>query len=95
MEGKKIVREMNRTQLIPIVALPPVVTVLSLGVAVTIGVLYSWLAGITVFAAVILAGRWINKTDAKFIELFFLSLTTGTEYDPALMEDMNEFPVSD
>ncbi len=95
MEGKKIVREMNRTRLIPIVGLPPVVTVLSLGVAVMTGVLYSWLAGITLFAAVIVAGRWINKTEVKFIELFFLSLTTGTEYDPALLEDMNDFPGSD
>ena len=95
MEGKKIVREMNRTQLIPIVGLPPTAAVLSLGVAVMTGVLYSWLAGIAVFTAVLFAGRWINKTDVKFIELFFLSLTTGTEYDPALMEDMSDFPGCD
>jgi len=95
MEGKRVIKEMNKPQLLPIVGLPPMVAILTLGVAIALGGLYSWLAGITVFFAVIFVGRWINRTDLQFIELFFLSLSTGSDYDPALMEDLHEYPKTD
>jgi type IV secretory pathway TrbD component len=95
MEAKRVVKEMNKPQLLPIVGLAPVVAILTLGVAIALGALYSWLAGIAVFFAVISVGRWIERTDPKFIELFFLSLSTGSDYDPALMEDLHEYPKAD
>ncbi len=95
MDSKQVIKEMNKLRLIPIVALSTVVAALSIGVALMLGVLYSWLAGIAVFVAAILAGRRINHTDPKLVELFFLSLKAGTDYDPALLEDIHDFPQAD
>lgn len=92
MEGKKVVKEMNKPQVMPVVGLPMIAAVLALGVAMVLGLLYSWLAAIAVFLAAIFAGRWIHEHEPKFIELLFLSMRLGTEYDPALLEDSREFP---
>ncbi len=95
MEPKKVVKEMGKQQLIPVVGLPPLVTILSLGIAIMLALLYSWIASLVLFTTVVFCGRWVFNTDPKFIDLLFLSLTTGTEYDPALQEDMDDYPSTD
>jgi type IV secretory pathway TrbD component len=86
---------MNRPGLIPIIGLAPMVAVLSVGVSLVLGLLWSWLIALALFPSAIYAGRRMNKVDPKFIHLFFLSLSLGTEYDPTLMEHLRDFPEVD
>jgi type IV secretory pathway TrbD component len=96
MEGTPVIKELNKLRIIPLIGLAPVVAILGSGVSVVLGALYSWLAGFVLFASIICIARWMNKVDIKFVELWFLSLSTGTlstyHYDPALLEDASEFP---
>jgi hypothetical protein len=95
MEERKIVREMDRLQIVPVICLPPVVAILALGLSIVVAVLCWWPVGILLFSAVIFTGRWIYSVDPKLIPLLFLSIKSWTCYDPALLEDAHEFPAID
>ncbi len=92
MKRNTVIKEMNGSSVIRQVGLPVIGILLGGGLSLVLGALYSALAGIVLFLLVIFAGRWIYRNDSKLVELFFLSLQLGIDYDPALMEDLRDFP---
>jgi hypothetical protein len=88
MEGKRIVREINKPRWIPRLGLTFLQPVVTFGVAFLVGFFVSAIAGTLLFFGVLVLLRWINTLDPQFLSLWFLPL--GKHYDPALWEDMHE-----
>ena len=93
MEGKKITKEMNHPRWVPRLGLSFLAPFLVLAISVLIGFFYSAVAGVLVFFGALLALRRMNQADRRFMDLWLFRL--GTHYDPALWEDLDDFPSAD
>ncbi len=88
MEGKKIVKEINKPRWIPRLGLSFLEPLLTFGAAFLVGFFYSVSAGIMIFFGVLALLRRMHSLDPKFISLLFLPL--AKHYDPALWEDASD-----